>query len=202
MFFEKILWKFSANSQMGNIYCKKQRIAAVLQSLLGISGRFCWMGRAFLKFLVSLCELFGVSAKPWRFRRHRTAEIARVKPRPKPEKNSGVTSAASPAFEPSFTIGNALRKARAIFRASNPKNRAFLKNYVFQKRGQIFRHRVGKFAWVSLLLLPLHSLWYIRALRHFRRHRTGENARFWETRSSLLKIALELIGFSSEGRLF
>ena len=29
---------------------------------------------------------------------------------------------ASPATEPSFTVGNALRKALAIFRASNPKN--------------------------------------------------------------------------------
>ena len=62
----------------------------------------------------------GVSAKPLHFRRRRTAENARVQSRPKIEELAGLFSVTAPALEP------ALRKAPAIFRASNPKNRAFL----------------------------------------------------------------------------
>ena len=126
--------------------------------LLGGLTRFREKGLVCGNFRRAYARGAWVSAKPWHFRRCRTAENARVKPRPKVEELAGVFCVASPAFELSFTIGSALRKARAIFRASNPKNRAFLKNCVSQKRGQIFRHRVGKFAWVSLLLFPLHSL--------------------------------------------
>ena len=126
--------------------------------LLGGLTRFREKGLVCGNFRRAYARGAWVSAKPWHFRRHRTAENARVKPRPKVAEFPSLNSVASPAFEPSFTIGNALRKAPAIFRASNPKNRAFLKNCVSQKRGQIFRHRVGKFAWVSLLLFPWNAL--------------------------------------------
>ena len=126
--------------------------------LLGGLTRFREKGLVCGNFRRAYARGAWVSAKPWHFRRCRTAENARVKPRPKVAEFPSLNSVASPAFEPSFTIGNALRKAPAIFRASNPKNRAFLKNCVSQKRGQIFRHRVGKFAWVSLLLFPRNTL--------------------------------------------
>ncbi len=60
----------------------------------------------------------GASAKPGHFRRHRTGENARAKPRSELDIITGLGAWLRPLVKIS------LREVRAIFRASNPKNRA------------------------------------------------------------------------------
>ena len=82
-----------------------------------------------------------VSAKPGHFRRHRTAENARVKPR---TLFTGMCGA-SHAFEPAFTSGLALRvtRSRAISAASNRRNCCIFVKLRFTK--MLGEHPAGVF---------------------------------------------------------
>ena len=149
MFFEKILWKFSGKVTF-------EQFVRVKLALRGF-------------WLACSCD-FGVSAKPWRFRRRRTAEIARAKPRPFEAGRSWLRP-----LLPRFTVWYSL---------------------LFTRSWRFFGHRTRKIARVQSRPLkrdgrdctrifagsvPRNILCCLRALLQFRRRRAAEIARFCKT---------------------
>ena len=90
-------------------------------NLLGGLTRFREKGLVCGNFRRAYARGAWVSAKPWHFRRHRTAENARVKPRTKVDKIDRLISVASPAPEPTFTVWTNLVEGAGDFSGIEPE---------------------------------------------------------------------------------
>ena len=97
-------------------------------NLLGGLTRFREKGLVCGNFRRAYARGTWVSAKPWHFRRHRTAENARVKPRPKVEELAGVFCVTAHAVCAEFYCWNCFAEGAGDFSGIEPE-----KSRVFEK---------------------------------------------------------------------